>query len=1215
MLKTLGEGGMGVVYLAEQTEPLQRQVAVKVIKIGMDTREVVGRFEAERQTLALMDHPNIARVYDAGATTDGRPYFVMEHVAGVSLTDYCDRHRLSTQDRLAVFVKVCTAVQHAHQKGVIHRDLKPSNVLVSDHDGTPVPKVIDFGIAKATEASFAERTLFTERGVMVGTPEYMSPEQAASSADIDTTTDVYSLGVILYELLVGALPFEPRTLRAAGYDEMRRMIRESDPPKPSTRLTGLGPGAGNVAVNRQTDARLLGRQLKGDLDWIVLKALEKDRLRRYPTVAAFAADVERYLGHEPVVARPPSHTYRLGKFARRHRVGVAAGLSVAAALVAGLVISLLATSRANEARRSAERDAYEATIRVADLSLREGTTGPAASQLAKAAIGSRDLEWRMLWQAVDSSIMTLLPDPATIRGNTGWGLFQFSNSGGDVILAAGSVYAWSLPAGTKSNTPRTRINHDTTLAVSIGGSLVAGVGKDRGVEIIRTADGQQVGTLSGTDGRIDCAGFSNDGQRIASLSPKGLIEVWTIDGQRVAGFRGIPPAPRDRFSAMPACAIEFSADDRLLVVSASHAGTFDARYGHPLSSFDHARLARLSRDTRTLALINVDGSIETRKGAGFVDQGVKWNADGPSDLAISPDGRLVAEAQGGRVRVWDAGSGLLLDSMLFDSILDDVSALAFAPRDHYLFAAHRFHEVTVFHTDRLYRMSDLLAATTTPTAVTISDDEKLLAVGDEKGSIAVWSLPDIVPVATLTGSKATISVAIDGRARLVAANEDNAVRVWDVRTGALVRTLRGHKGVLARVAVSHDSRTIASASADGVVNLWNAETGELSQTFTCDKPLKLVAFDASDSNVIAAGGGVSVEEGSTGNLLAVCRWNVTRTTLASRLVLTKDLYFGNGLDLDVTGGEPLAILPNGLGVLAAHRRDAALWNVADGSAFGSVLTVLRGHALDAFSGAVTPTRLVTMSLDGTMRIWSAETGGLLLTQPIGRPAGFQAVAVSQSGRYMAAVVHPNNPGAGEVLGAGRGVIRFWDLSADRDPGTAPLVAALFRSEHMLSRVEIRLASDALLTSAVRTEAIAMARRRGDDAGFLRRQAWTAAQITKLPSGGAAQEAYRRGLEEIDRSLQLEPDNAQALRARALLFYRLGRLDEAASAIATAVSKWPTPAIADLAITALVAAGLNRPNEARTALDAARTLAAGTKSVDSVDAALLAEATTAVSRHP
>jgi serine/threonine protein kinase len=350
----IGEGGFGIVFLAEQRGPIRRQVALKVLKPGMDTRQVIARFESERQALALMDHPNIARVLDAGATDSGRPYFVMELVMGVSITEFCDQNHLTPEARLRLFIDVCHAIQHAHHKGVIHRDIKPSNVLVTEHDGVPVVKVIDFGVAKATGQKLTERTLLTAYGQMIGTPAYMSPEQAEMSGlDIDTRTDVYALGVLLYELLTGTTPLEGERLREAGYAELQRLIREEEAPRPSTRLSSLGDSAAALAGNRGLDVRRLAQLLAGDLDWVVMKALEKDRNRRYDTPASFAEDIERYLRREAIHARPPSAVYRVKKFAQRNRAAVLAGAAVAAALLAGAAAATWQAVVATRAKQDA----------------------------------------------------------------------------------------------------------------------------------------------------------------------------------------------------------------------------------------------------------------------------------------------------------------------------------------------------------------------------------------------------------------------------------------------------------------------------------------------------------------------------------------------------------------------------------------------------------------------------------------------------------------------------------------------------------------------------------------------------------------------------------------------------------------------------------------------------------------------------------------------
>lgn len=356
LLQQIGEGGFGVVYMAEQQVPVRRKVALKVVKPGMDTKEVIARFETERQALALMDHVNIARVFDAGATQSGRPYFVMELVHGVPITQYCDDHHLTPHQRLELFVPVCQAIEHAHQKGVIHRDIKPSNVMVTLYDGKPVPKVIDFGVAKAIDQKLTERTLFTHYGRVIGTLEYMSPEQAEMSAlGTDTRSDIYSLGVLLYELLTGSTPLNRQRIREAAYGEILRILKEEEPPKPSTRLTESRDTLVTISARRQTEPTKLTRLVRGELDWIVMKALEKDRTRRYETATSFAADVQRYLNDEPVQACPPSVMYRFRKFARKHRVGLTTSTLVVTALGVGTGVSVWQAQEAMAARRVSDQ--------------------------------------------------------------------------------------------------------------------------------------------------------------------------------------------------------------------------------------------------------------------------------------------------------------------------------------------------------------------------------------------------------------------------------------------------------------------------------------------------------------------------------------------------------------------------------------------------------------------------------------------------------------------------------------------------------------------------------------------------------------------------------------------------------------------------------------------------------------------------------------------
>ncbi|HJQ82071.1 MAG TPA: protein kinase [Lacipirellulaceae bacterium] len=377
LLEQLGEGGMGVVYVAQQDRPVTRKVALKIIKPGMDTKEVITRFEAERQALALMDHANIARVFDAGATSSGRPYFVMELVRGTPITEYCDQNHLTIDKRLELFVQVCYAVQHAHQKGIIHRDLKPSNVLIAQHDGRGVPKIIDFGLAKATGQQHTAKTLLTAFPQMMGTPIYMSPEQAAmTTRDVDTRADIYSLGVLLYELLTGTTPFDPARFRAVGFDEIRRIIREEDPLPLSTQVGMLGVAGAAIAVHRGTDFRRLQQLLRGDLDWIAMRCLEKDRARRYGTASSLALDVERYLNDEPVEACPPSGVYRLRKFIRRNKAGVLAGSTILALLVSAVLILTVSNARI---RKESEARAKALTAKESALA----TTREAIQQMTR----------------------------------------------------------------------------------------------------------------------------------------------------------------------------------------------------------------------------------------------------------------------------------------------------------------------------------------------------------------------------------------------------------------------------------------------------------------------------------------------------------------------------------------------------------------------------------------------------------------------------------------------------------------------------------------------------------------------------------------------------------------------------------------------------------------------------------------------------------------
>ncbi len=503
----IGEGGCGVVYVAEQEEPVRRKVALKVIKLGMDTRNVVARFQAERQALALMDHPNIAQVYDAGATETGRPYFVMELVRGIKITDYCDQNRLSTRERLELFIKVCQAVQHAHQKGIIHRDLKPSNILVTVNDGVPVPKVIDFGIAKATTGRLTDLTVYTDLHQFIGTPAYMSPEQATmTSLDIDTRSDIYSLGVLLYELLTGHTPFDTKELMTLDVDALRRTIREREPLRPSTRLsTMLEAELITTAKQRASVPPGLIHLVRGDLDWIVMKCLEKDRTRRYETANGLAFDLKRHLNNEPVLARPPSAAYRLQKAWRRNQLAFTAGVAVAAALVVGTGIS---TWQAVVATR-AKGDADQAKTKAVAAQKQAEEANAKASRLLYMA------DMNLAPQAWDQNNIGLLRQLLTDTEGFPYHGFEW--------------YYWQAKTHLALKTLRGHLEAVNSVAFSPDGQRIVTGSADWTAKVWDAAGGRELLTLKGHRAAITCVAFS----RTASGSPPA---VWIIPlrcGRRV----------------------------------------------------------------------------------------------------------------------------------------------------------------------------------------------------------------------------------------------------------------------------------------------------------------------------------------------------------------------------------------------------------------------------------------------------------------------------------------------------------------------------------------------------------------------------------------------------------------------------------------------------------------------------------------------------------